>query len=143
VAGCGAGTRSESRQSCARITGQDAASTAQLARCGLHKVPLSSTTALPHGGISYNYKLADGQIYSVREAPVGFNALTASAAEDAAYGIPPRPPKSSPGYATWKKLASSPVARVTPRPFLIVGNNPERPAAWTSTPTHTSRATTK
>lgn len=125
LSGCGAAGASSvlRHQGCRHIADLYAASDAQLAKCNLRKVPLTSTTPLPGGGLSYNYKLPDGQVYSVVQAPVGFNALHASRAEAAAYGIPPRPPRTSPGYATWKRVASAPFARVTPHPYLVVGLN--------------------
>lgn len=126
VLGSGIGTSAAAQptQSCNGIADPYAASGAQLQACGFTQVPQSGTTALPGGGVSYNYTLPDGQTYSIDQTPPAFNPLTASAAEDSAYGLPPAPPMSSPGYASWLTMANSPWAPATPRPYLVVADQP-------------------
>jgi hypothetical protein len=79
---------------------------------------------MPGGGASYNYALSDGQTYSVVKPPAGFNPLTASADEDAAYGVPPAPSPQSASYANWQALADGDYASVPERPYLIVAAQP-------------------
>jgi hypothetical protein len=120
---CVASAASPPPQACNDISNINAVSGAQLQLCNLTQVPLANTTSLPGGGVAYNYTLPDGQVYSINRPPSGFSALTASAAEDSAYGIPPAPAPSAPGYADWQKLASSPWGAVSALPDLVVGTN--------------------
>lgn len=125
-----------STSACAPLTDFYAATPAQLQSCDLGEVPLSSTTTLPGGGTSYNYTLSDGQTYSVVQPPTGFDPSTASAAENAAYGVPPEPSALSPGYATWKTLADGNYAPVQKRSYLVVADQPisrPQPSPGTST----------
>jgi hypothetical protein len=120
----GTSAADQSTQSCAQLTDVYAASGAQLQACGLAYAPLSSTTTMPGGGLSYNYALPDGQTYSVIQPPSGFEPKTASAAEDAAYGVPPAPSPQSAGYANWQTLADGNYAPVQERPSLVVADQP-------------------
>ena len=115
-------TRAATSQSpsCAPIMDIYATSQAQLHACSLTEIPLTSISALPGGGSAYNYTLSDGQTYSMVQPPVGFNPQTASAGEDAAYGVPPAPSPQSAGYADWQKLADGHYAVVPQRPYLVV-----------------------
>lgn len=79
---------------------------------------------MPGGGTSYNYALSDGQTYSMVQPPAGFNPSTASAAEDAAYGVPPAPSPQSAGYANWQTLADGNYAPVPERSYLVVADQP-------------------
>jgi hypothetical protein len=57
--------------------------------------------------------LAESQVF-YRAPLTGFNPVTASDAELAAYGIPPRPDQSQPAlYAHWVKLVTAPQTRLT------------------------------
>ena len=109
---------------CGHISNLYTASLAQLHACGLTEIPLSSVTALPGGGKSYNYRQPDGQIASVIQAPKGFNSSTASRAEDRAYGVPPAPPRHSAGYVRWKQLVGGHDATVTEHAYLVIGEHP-------------------
>jgi hypothetical protein len=122
--GINAYTRSSLLPHCGHISNLYTASLAQLHSCGLTEIPLSSVTALPGGGKSYNYRQPDGQINSVIQAPKGFNAFTASRAEDRAYGVPPAPPRHSAGYVRWKQLVGGHYAAVTKHAYLIMGEHP-------------------
>lgn len=123
VVGIGAGAADQAAQSC-NIPDLYAASDAQLQACGLKKVPLSGTAALPGGGVAYNYTLPDGQVYTMNEPPSGFDPVTASASEDAAYGLPPAPPLSSPGYAAWRTMADGSWASPGAKPYIVVADAP-------------------
>jgi hypothetical protein len=112
------------QESCDFSSDLYAASNAQLQACGLTEVPLSGTTALPGGGLSYNYTLPDGQTYSMDASPSGFDPSTASAAEDAAYGVPPAPPTWSPGYKTGQAVANGSWAPAAKEPYLVVSDAP-------------------
>jgi hypothetical protein len=92
-----------------------------LLRCRLTEVPLSSVTALPGGGKSYNYRQPDGQVYSDIQVPEDFNPATASRAENAAYGIPPAPPRNTAGYKRWLQIESAPNATVPEHAYMIEG----------------------
>jgi hypothetical protein len=89
--------------SCSAQNGFDAdtASVSALQACDLTRTPLTSTTPLPGGGIAYNYDLPDGQVISYPQTPPGFDAKTATAAEDQAYGVPQAPPAGDPAAATY------------------------------------------
>lgn len=122
VGGVGvSGTLTTQSASCSPIADIYAAPPTALQACGLSELPLSSVTALPGGGKAYNYTLSDGQTYSLVQPPAGFNPRTASAHEDAAYGVPPAPSPKSPGYANWQMLADGHYATVPQRPYLVVG----------------------
>jgi hypothetical protein len=69
---------------------------AQARACGLTVYPLTSTTTLPDGGRQYVYQGPDNAPITQDIPPAGFNAVTASAAERALYGLPPEPPASNP-----------------------------------------------
>jgi hypothetical protein len=112
-----------------------AVSDAQLQACGLTEVPLSSTTPLPGGGESYHYTMSDGQTYSVIRPPAGFEPRTASASEDAAYGVPPAPSPLSPGYASWLTLTDGDYAPFTMHPYIVVTDRPITQAQATTVPT--------
>ncbi len=122
--GINAGARSSLLPHCGHISNLYAASLAQLHACGLTEIPLSSVTALPGGGKSYHYRQPDGQIASVIQAPRGFNGLTASRAEDRAYGVPSAPPRHSAGYVRWKQLVGGHYAAVTEHAYLVIGEHP-------------------
>lgn len=51
----------------------------------------ASVSVLPGGGQSSTYRLKDGQVLTVPTPPDGFNPLTASSSELAAYDFPPEP----------------------------------------------------
>jgi hypothetical protein len=104
---------------CGALDNLYTASLAQLHACNLIEVPLSSVTALLGGGKSYNYNQPDGQVYSVLQTPVGFNPVTASRAEDAAYGVPPAPRLDTPGYARWLQIVSAPSAPAPERAYIV------------------------
>jgi hypothetical protein len=89
--------------SCSASAGFDAqsATDAELHACGVTKVPLSGTQSLPGGGTAYQYELPDGQVVSFPQTPANFNAVTASSAEDAAYGVPPAPAIVDTSYNSW------------------------------------------
>ncbi len=79
------------------------AATASTALAQTHVNP-SSISTLPQGGHSYVYNLSSHQLrFAV--PPAGFNPLTATAAELATYGLPPRPAGAA-ALATWTKLVS-------------------------------------
>ena len=62
-----------------------------------------STTSLPGGGTLYTFDVAAGLVVSLPATPPGFNGLTATPAEQAAYGIPPAPPSSeAAAYSAWE-----------------------------------------
>jgi hypothetical protein len=65
---------------------------AQATACGLTVYPLVSTTRLPDGGSRFTYQGPNGTTTDEDIPPAGFNALDASPAERALYGIPPEPP---------------------------------------------------
>lgn len=91
--------------SCTTTAGfnEDTATAGQLSTCGILKVPLSSTTSLPGGGTLYTFDVAAGLVVSLPATPPGFNGLTATPAEQAAYGIPPAPPSSeAAAYSAWE-----------------------------------------
>lgn len=109
---------------------------AQLQACGLTTVPLISHTLLPGGGVSYNYTLPDGQTYSIDQPPAAFDPSRASQADDAAYGLPPAPPSSSPG--TRRGKGSLPAGGPFPADartslFLILQQLNHQPASQSST----------
>lgn len=91
--------------------------------------------------MSYNYQLPDGQTYSTHAPPSGFNASTAPTSVGETYGLPAAPPASSPGYALWEKMATSPWASAPDLPYLVVSDAPvtQVPA---STPASASPALT-
>ena len=61
------------------------------------------TTSLPGGGTLYTFDVAAGLVVSFPATPPGFNGLTATPAEQAAYGIPPAPPSSeAAAYSAWE-----------------------------------------
>ena len=122
--GINAAARSSRLPRCGHISNLYSASLAQLHACGLTEIPLSSVTALPGGGKSYNYRQPDGQIASVIQAPKGFNGFMASRAEDRAYGVPPSPPRHSAGYVRWKQLVGGHHAAVTEHAYLVTGEHP-------------------
>jgi hypothetical protein len=111
-------------QACTGLSDLYLASAAQLQACGYARVALSSTTTMSDGGTSLNYAQPDGETYSVLQPPASFNPQTASAAEDEAYGLPPAPPTSSPGYASWLTMARGSWASATNQPALIVSAAP-------------------
>jgi hypothetical protein len=113
--------------SCAPVADIYAASATALQACGLAQVPLSSVSSLPGGGSAYNYVLPDGQTYSMVQPPAGFNPQSASAQEDAAYGVPPAPSPQSAGYAAWQLLTNGDYAPVPQRPYLVIGQPLSQP----------------
>lgn len=127
--------------SCAPVADIYAASAVALQACGLAQIPLSSVSSLPGGGSAYNYVLPDGQTYSMVQPPAGFKPQTASAEEDAAYGVPPAPSPQSAGYAAWQLLTNGDYAPVPQRPYLVVGqplSQPQTSAADGSSSTNTN-----
>lgn len=96
------------------------ASDAALQACGFTKLPLSSTTPLPGGGVSYNYNFPDGGAASYPQTPPGFDALTASPSVDAAYGVPPEPAASSPSYAAWKSHVANWQLNPGASPYIVM-----------------------
>lgn len=116
------------------------ASLPQLTACGLSEIPLTGESAMPGGGTSYNYTMPDGEVYHTYQMPTGFDPETASASEDAAYGIPPKPPTSSPGYSTWLKMAEGEWASAGATPYLVASTAPltQPQTAGTLSPAYTS-----
>jgi hypothetical protein len=112
-------------QSCSQLAGNlYGAADADLQACGFTEIRLAGTTAMPGGGLSYDYSLPDGQTYSEIQTPSGFDPSTASVSEDAAYGMDPAPPVLSPAYARWKALADGTWAPPNHHPYLIVADHP-------------------
>jgi hypothetical protein len=92
---------------------------AQATACGLTVYPLIRTTTLADGGTSYVYQEPSGTITTENLPPAGFNALDASPAERALYGIPPEPASSnSEAHAHWLAEVGSMKSFVQPPPFL-------------------------
>ena len=120
--------------SCSTPADVYSSSSAQLQQCGLSQIPLTSTTPMLGGGASYNYAMPDGQVYSLYQAPVGFDPTTASPTLDEAYGIPTPPPTSSPAYTSWQRSVSGPVADPVPRPYLVTTASPLSHAGLLATP---------
>lgn len=91
---------------------------AQATACGLIVYPLTAVTTLPDGGHRYTYQ-EPGNVATYRDIPpLGFNALTASAAERALYGLPPKPPTSnSIALAHWVSEMSGIKTWVPPTSF--------------------------
>jgi alpha-tubulin suppressor-like RCC1 family protein len=79
------------------------ATDSQLQACNMTKIPLTDRQTFPDGGSLYQYDLGDGQVVSLPQTPTGFNAVTASPAQDSEYLVPPAPPVLSPGYAAWQQ----------------------------------------
>ena len=116
----GAAYADTSQVDCASPFNAYGVSDAQLAACGIAKYPLSSTASLPGGGHLYTYDLADGQTTSIPQTPPGFDAVTASASMDAAYGVPQAPSVLSPAYSAWKKVAADWNMGGTPPSYVLV-----------------------
>jgi hypothetical protein len=99
--------------------------------CGDTVYPLISTTSRSDGGSDYNYESNEGA--SIPETipipPPGFNPLTASPAQQAAYGIPPEPTDAS-QQATWTTEVSG-LHWEAPPPFLVVTQT-QAPVMWST-----------
>jgi hypothetical protein len=68
------------------------ATPAQLQACGITRMAVTRTVSLPDGGMLSEYDTPDGQTLYVPSTPKRFDALTATPAERADYGLPPEPP---------------------------------------------------
>lgn len=77
-----------------------------LQSCGYDAWPLTSTTALPGGGEAYAYDEGSGDVVTTIVPPSSFQPLTATAAQLAEYGFPPRPAAGTPTYTDWFKEMS-------------------------------------
>jgi Peptidase A4 family len=89
----------------------------------------SAVSALATGGRSYSYDLGQQQLrFAI--PPAGFKPLTASAAQLAAYGLPPRPTNAA-DLASWTKLMSHLTTLVAPDISVSAAqhnNLPQRPS---------------
>lgn len=106
---------------------EETASASLLQACGITRVPLSNTETLADGGTVYQYQLPDGSLVSCPATPPGFDGATASASEDAQYGLSPRPAMVSASYITWAKQAST--WRLDPgaNPYIYVDDADRNP----------------
>ncbi len=84
-----------------------AASTATLTACGDGTYDETSTSILSDGGASHHYELSGNDVWT-NIPPAGFDALTASSAERALYGIPVEPSADDPtGQALWEQMIAN------------------------------------
>ena len=120
-----AGARAGVPSSCFADAGfnEMTASDSALQACGLTRVPLSGTQSLPGGGTLYQYALPNGEVVSYPATPPGFNALTATPQEDAAYEIEPPPPAVSTAYSTQENTYAHWDLNPGGGPFIILGAN--------------------
>lgn len=94
---------------------------AQARACGLTVYPLITTIVLPDGGTRYVYQGPGNNPITENAPPAGFNAVSATAAERALYGIPPEPPVTNPiAHAHWLVEIDSIKSWVPPPSFLYV-----------------------
>jgi hypothetical protein len=101
----------------------------QLESCG-YTVYQATVSPLPGGGEQYSYSGQNGIFASTAMPPSGFDPTTASAAQLAEYGYPPRPapPQSD---ATWTEMVSIP--RSQPEPFLAQAGSANAGASFDAT----------
>jgi|GEM_PF-4693066 len=74
---------------------------AALQQCGVTTYPLASSTALPGGGVSYNYDVPTGVVH-FKVPPAGFDPLTATSSQLQEYDYAPRPPNAT-ELPRWQK----------------------------------------
>ncbi len=103
-------------------------SPAALSACGITTTPLSGISAMPDGGLSYNYNQAGGTTTHEYVLPSGFDGLTASPAELRAYGLPEEPTNSLPAAGAWSAMMAH-FHLAPPPPFLAQLPQSEAPNA--------------
>ena len=95
--------------------------------CGLPSLAMAQDAPSPEGAATNQTNVPGVLAYT--QPPSGFDPLTASDAELAQSGFPPRPdPQNAPdAYALWQKLVSTPQTRIT-NPDLQPTKTYHRPA---------------
>jgi hypothetical protein len=91
-----------------------------VASCGYATFPLASVTPMAGGGSQYSYDINGADAY-VYVPPAGFSPTTATDAQLAEYGFPPRPTDPT-ALQQWQEEFSNWTGAATPPPFLTESN---------------------